>query len=66
MFKVDHIIWPDGKRIVLLAEGRLLNYSCSSVPSFVLSVTSCTQVRTLEVIPKMLASFFSSFEIFIF
>ena len=24
--QVDHIIWPDGKRIVLLAEGRLLNY----------------------------------------
>ena len=45
IFKVDHIIWQDGKRIVLLAEGRLLNYSCSSVPSFVLSVTACTQVR---------------------
>jgi len=45
--QVDHIIWPDGKRIVLLAEGRLLNYSCSSVPSFVLSVTSCTQALAL-------------------
>lgn len=44
---VDHIIWPDGKRIVLLAEGRLLNYTCSSVSSFVLSVTSCTQALAL-------------------
>ncbi|CAG5081688.1 Oidioi.mRNA.OKI2018_I69.PAR.g9940.t1.cds [Oikopleura dioica] len=45
--QVDHIIWQDGKRIVLLAEGRLLNYSCSSVPSFVLSVTACTQALAL-------------------
>uniref|UniRef100_H2Z7J0 S-adenosyl-L-homocysteine hydrolase NAD binding domain-containing protein n=1 Tax=Ciona savignyi TaxID=51511 RepID=H2Z7J0_CIOSA len=42
--QVDHVIWPDGKRIVLLAEGRLLNLSCSTVPSFVLSITHCTQV----------------------
>uniref|UniRef100_A0A8D0AQC4 S-adenosyl-L-homocysteine hydrolase NAD binding domain-containing protein n=1 Tax=Sander lucioperca TaxID=283035 RepID=A0A8D0AQC4_SANLU len=43
--KVDHVIWPDGKRIVLLAEGRLLNLSCSTVPLFVLSITATTQVR---------------------
>ena len=43
--QVDHVIWPDGKRIVLLAEGRLLNLSCSTVPSFVLSITHCTQVN---------------------
>uniref|UniRef100_A0AAY4B9K2 S-adenosyl-L-homocysteine hydrolase NAD binding domain-containing protein n=1 Tax=Denticeps clupeoides TaxID=299321 RepID=A0AAY4B9K2_9TELE len=34
--QVDHIIWPDGKRIVCLLKGRLLNLSCSTVPSFVL------------------------------
>ncbi|KAG7248969.1 hypothetical protein CRUP_036547, partial [Coryphaenoides rupestris] len=41
--QVDHVIWPDGKRIVLLAEGRLLNLSCSTVPTFVLSITATTQ-----------------------
>lgn len=45
--QVDHIIWPDGKRIVLLAEGRLVNLSCSSVPSFVVSITSTTQAIAL-------------------
>uniref|UniRef100_A0A3B5N1C3 S-adenosyl-L-homocysteine hydrolase NAD binding domain-containing protein n=1 Tax=Xiphophorus couchianus TaxID=32473 RepID=A0A3B5N1C3_9TELE len=45
--QVDHIIWPDGKRVVLLAEGRLLNLSCSTVPSFVLSVTAATQALAL-------------------
>ena len=42
--QVDHVIWPDGKRIVLLAEGRLVNLSCSSLPSFVVSITAATQV----------------------
>uniref|UniRef100_A0A5F9DKD4 Adenosylhomocysteinase like 2 n=1 Tax=Oryctolagus cuniculus TaxID=9986 RepID=A0A5F9DKD4_RABIT len=42
--QVDHVIWPDGKRIVLLAEGRLLNLSCSTVPTFVLSITATTQM----------------------
>lgn len=45
--QVDHVIFPDGKRIVLLAEGRLVNLSCSSVPSFVASVTSATQALAL-------------------
>jgi len=45
--QVDHVIWPNGKRIVLLAEGRLLNLSCSTVPSFVLSITHCTQALAL-------------------
>ncbi|XP_026802267.3 adenosylhomocysteinase like 2a isoform X1 [Pangasianodon hypophthalmus] len=44
---VDHIVWPDGKTIVLLAEGRLVNLSCSAVPVFVLSVTETTQVLAL-------------------
>ncbi|XP_040019935.1 S-adenosylhomocysteine hydrolase-like protein 1 isoform X3 [Gasterosteus aculeatus] len=45
--QVDHVVWPDGKRIVLLAEGRLLNLSCSTVPSFVLSITATTQALAL-------------------
>jgi len=45
--QVDHIIWPDGKRIVLLAEGRLINLSCSTIPSFVVSITSATQALAL-------------------
>jgi adenosylhomocysteinase len=43
--QVDHVIWPDGRRIVLLAEGRLVNLSCSSLPSFVVSITAATQVH---------------------
>jgi len=45
--QVDHIIWPDGKRIILIAEGRLINLSCSSVPSFVVSITAATQALAL-------------------
>lgn len=44
--QVDHIIWPDGKRIILIAEGRLTNLSCSSVPSFIVSITASTQVQS--------------------
>jgi len=45
--QVDHVIWPSGKRMVLLAEGRRVNLSCSSVPSFVVSITAATQVTIL-------------------
>ncbi|KAL5014509.1 hypothetical protein ScPMuIL_008779 [Solemya velum] len=45
--QVDHIIWPDGKRIILLAEGRLVNLSCSSVPSFVVSISAATEALAL-------------------
>ncbi|CAG0883197.1 unnamed protein product [Cyprideis torosa] len=45
--QVDHIIWPDGKRIVLLAEGRLVNLSCSSIPSFVVSISGATQALAI-------------------
>ena len=45
--QVDHIIWPSGKRMVLLAEGRRVNLSCSSVPSFVVSITAATQVNII-------------------
>ncbi|KZS12575.1 adenosylhomocysteinase-like 1 isoform X2 [Daphnia magna] len=45
--QVDHVIWPDGKKIILLAEGRLVNLSCSSVSSFVVSITAATQALAL-------------------
>ncbi|XP_023175176.1 adenosylhomocysteinase-like 2 [Drosophila hydei] len=45
--QVDHIIWPDGKMIILLAEGRLVNLSCSTISSFVVSVASSTQALAL-------------------
>ena len=44
---VDHITWPDGKWIILVAEGRLINLSCSRVPSFVVSITAATQALAL-------------------
>ncbi|XP_072291134.1 S-adenosylhomocysteine hydrolase-like protein 1 isoform X1 [Eucyclogobius newberryi] len=44
---VDHVVWPDGKRILLLAEGGLLNLSCSTVPSLVHSITATTQALAL-------------------
>ncbi|KAF5904026.1 protein phosphatase 1 regulatory subunit 3A, partial [Clarias magur] len=44
---VDHIVWPDGKIVVLLAEGRPVNLSSSAVPVFVLSITETTQVLAL-------------------
>uniref|UniRef100_A0A8B9LB45 MET proto-oncogene, receptor tyrosine kinase n=2 Tax=Astyanax mexicanus TaxID=7994 RepID=A0A8B9LB45_ASTMX len=44
---VDHIVWPDGKQIVLLAKGRLLNLSCSTVPVYVLCITATTQALAL-------------------
>jgi len=36
--QVDHIVFPDGKKIILLAEGRLVNLGCATGhPSFVMS-----------------------------
>ena len=36
--QVDHVIFPDGKRIILLAEGRLINLGCGTGhPSYVMS-----------------------------
>ena len=43
--QVDHIIFPDGKRITLLAEGRLVNLGCATGhPSFVMSASFTNQV----------------------
>ncbi len=43
--QVDHVIFPDGKRIIVLAEGRLVNLGCGTGhPSFVMSNSFCNQV----------------------
>lgn len=43
--QVDQFIWPDGKRITLLAEGRLVNLGCATGhPSFVMSASFTNQV----------------------
>lgn len=43
--QVDHIIFPDGKRLILLAEGRLVNLGCGTGhPSFVMSNSFTNQV----------------------
>ena len=42
--QVDHVIFPDGKRIILLAEGRLVNLGCATGhPSFVMSTSFTNQ-----------------------
>lgn len=42
--QVDHIIFPDGKRIILLAQGRLVNLGCATGhPSFVMSASFTNQ-----------------------
>ncbi len=43
--QVDQIIFPDGKKIILLAEGRLVNLGCATGhPSFVMSCSFTNQV----------------------
>ena len=43
--QVDQYEWPDGKRIILLAEGRLVNLGCATGhPSFVMSASFTNQV----------------------
>ena len=43
--QVDQIVFPDGKRIILLAEGRLVNLGCATGhPSFVMSASFTNQV----------------------
>jgi adenosylhomocysteinase len=43
--QVDHIIYPDGRRIILLAEGRLVNLGCGTGhPSYVMSSSFANQV----------------------
>jgi adenosylhomocysteinase len=43
--QVDQVAWPDGKRITILAEGRLMNLGCATGhPSFVMSASFTNQV----------------------
>jgi len=43
--QVDHVIFPDGKRILLLADGRLINLGCATGhPSYVMSSSFANQV----------------------
>jgi len=43
--QVDHVIFPNGKRLIILAEGRLVNLGCATGhPSFVMSNSFCNQV----------------------
>jgi adenosylhomocysteinase len=43
--QVDHVIFPDGKRLIVLAEGRLVNLGCATGhPSFVMSNSFTNQV----------------------
>jgi adenosylhomocysteinase len=42
--QVDHIVFPDGKRLILLAEGRLVNLGCGTGhPSYVMSSSFANQ-----------------------
>jgi adenosylhomocysteinase len=43
--QVDHVIFPDGKKITILAEGRLVNLGCATGhPSFVMSASFTNQI----------------------
>jgi adenosylhomocysteinase len=43
--QVDHVVFPDGKRIILLARGRLVNLGCGTGhPSYVMSSSFANQV----------------------
>jgi adenosylhomocysteinase len=43
--QVDHVIWPNGKRIIVLAKGRLVNLGCATGhPSFVMSNSFSNQI----------------------
>ena len=43
--QVDHVEFPDGKKIILLAEGRLINLGCGTGhPSYVMSASFTNQV----------------------
>ena len=44
---VHHLTFPNGRRIVLIAEGRTMNKCCSGIPSIVISITASTQVLAL-------------------
>jgi adenosylhomocysteinase len=49
--QVDHVVFPDGKKIILLAKGRLVNLGCATGhPSFVMSTSFANQtIAQIEV-----------------
>lgn len=55
--QVDHIVFPDGKRIILLAEGRLINLGCATGhPSFVMSNSFTNQtLAQIEIFQNLAA-----------
>jgi len=56
--QVDHVIFPDGKRLIILAEGRLVNLGCGTGhPSFVMSNSFCNQVLAQIELWKNAASY---------
>ncbi len=56
--QVDHVIFPDGKRLIVLAEGRLVNLGCATGhPSFVMSNSFCNQVLAQIELWKNAASY---------
>ena len=56
--QVDHVIFPDGKRLIILAEGRLVNLGCATGhPSFVMSNSFCNQVLAQIELWKNAASY---------
>ena len=52
--QVDHVIFPDGKRIIMLAKGRLVNLGCGTGhPSFVMSTSFANQtIAQIELFTK--------------
>ncbi|NBY33634.1 MAG: adenosylhomocysteinase [Betaproteobacteria bacterium] len=52
--QVDHVIFPDGKKITLLAKGRLVNLGCATGhPSFVMSASFANQtIAQIELFTK--------------
>jgi adenosylhomocysteinase len=52
--QVDHVIFPDGKKIILLAKGRLVNLGCATGhPSFVMSSSFANQtIAQIELFTK--------------
>src|SRR5437867_2336010 len=55
--QVDHVIFPDGKRIILLAKGRLVNLGCATGhPSYVMSSSFANQtIAQIELFTKSAA-----------
>ena len=53
--QVDHVIFPDGKRILLLAEGRLVNLGCGTGhPSYVMSSSFANQtIAQIELFTRL-------------